>query len=65
MNRLLIPAMISLVAFACQTKNEMRTIGTIERLDPALDSIISPDAVVEIVADEFEWTEGPLYSRVI
>lgn len=61
MNRLFIPAVILLVAFACQTKNEMRTIGTIERLDPALDSIISPDAAVEIVADEFEWTEGPLW----
>lgn len=37
------------------------TIGTIERLDPALDAIISKDAVAEIIADGFDWSEGPLW----
>ncbi len=35
--------------------------GPIRRLDPALDSIVAPDATVEKVADGFEWTEGPLW----
>lgn len=35
--------------------------GSIERLDPELDKIISPDAVVEVLADSFSWAEGPLW----
>ena len=38
-----------------------KTTGTIERLDPALDKIISPDAKAEIIADGFEWSEGSLW----
>ena len=37
------------------------TIGFIERLDPALDAIISADAKAEIIADGFDWSEGPLW----
>lgn len=36
-------------------------IGTIERYDPALDEIISPDAKIEIIADGLTWSEGPLW----
>src|SRR3989337_622685 len=35
--------------------------GDIERFDPALDKIISPDAKAEIIADGFEWSEGLLW----
>ena len=37
------------------------TIGTIERLDPALDELVSPDATMEIVAEGFDWSEGPVW----
>lgn len=33
----------------------------VERIDPALDQIISLDAEVEILAEGFDWTEGPLW----
>lgn len=36
-------------------------LGSIDRLDPALDSLISPAAQLEIIADGFEWTEGPVW----
>lgn len=36
-------------------------LGTIERVDSALDSLISPDSQMEIIADGFEWTEGPVW----
>lgn len=36
-------------------------LGSIERLDPTLDSLISPEAQLEILADGFEWTEGPVW----
>jgi len=44
-------------------KQEMKykSIGTIERLDPALDNIISVNAKAEIIAEGFEWSEGPLW----
>src|SRR6185436_18690937 len=38
-----------------------KTIGSIERFDPALDNIISSNARPEIIADGFEWSEGPLW----
>jgi gluconolactonase len=38
-----------------------RNTGTIERFDPALDNIISANAKPEIIAEGFEWSEGPLW----
>ena len=35
--------------------------GTVERLDPALDALIGPDAVVEKIADGFQFIEGPVW----
>src|SRR5437899_647735 len=40
---------------------EPRTTGTIERLDPALDALVPPDAQMEIVIDGIQWCEGPLW----
>jgi gluconolactonase len=37
------------------------TIGTIERNDPALDDLIPVDAVPEVLAEGFEWSEGPVW----
>jgi gluconolactonase len=37
------------------------TVGRIERLDPRLDALIPPGAVVEKIADGNVWTEGPLW----
>jgi gluconate:H+ symporter, GntP family len=35
----------------------------IERLDPALDELIAPDATVEILAEGYDWSEGPVFVR--
>ncbi len=35
--------------------------GRVERLDPRLDALIAPDAVLERVVDGQDWTEGPLW----
>lgn len=37
------------------------TVGTLQRFDPALDAIVSPHAKAEIIADGFDWSEGPLW----
>jgi gluconolactonase len=38
-------------------------IGRIERLDPALDALVPPDARIELLADGFAWTEGPVWRK--
>jgi gluconolactonase len=38
-----------------------KMIGTIERIDPALDNIISANAKVEVIAEGFDWSEGPVW----
>lgn len=34
---------------------------TIERLDPALDTLLPPNTAVEQLAEGFEWAEGPVW----
>ena len=38
-------------------------MGTIERLDPALDALIPPGASIEKLASGFAWAEGPVWVR--
>ncbi len=38
-----------------------RAIGSIERLDPMIDQLIATDATIEVVADGFAWSEGPVW----
>lgn len=52
---------ISILGIFLSCNHEPKTIGTIERIDPALDSIISKDAKIEIIADSSDWSEGPLW----
>ena len=66
---LLLPLFLSL---ACQSNNNTNppkspvaasgTLGTIERLDPALDALLAKDARVEILAKGTDWAEGPVWS---
>ncbi|TWU48380.1 Gluconolactonase precursor [Rubripirellula reticaptiva] len=37
------------------------TLGRIERLDPALDSLVAATAKIEVLASGFTWTEGPVW----
>ncbi len=37
------------------------TAGKIEHLHPTLDSIVPPDAKIEVLADGFKWSEGPVW----
>lgn len=52
----------ALVLEGCKTEN-METIGHVERLDPGLDKLIPKpeDTGAEIIAEGFEWSEGPLW----
>ena len=48
-----------LLITACKAPE--KSIGSVERIDPALDAIVSADAKVEILGEGFDWSEGPLW----
>ncbi len=53
---------ILLVALAaCTAPKEKKYIGSVERLDPALDQLIAPETQPEIIGEGFEWSEGPVW----
>jgi gluconolactonase len=35
----------------------------VERLDPALDTLIAPDAKIETLAEGYDWSEGPIWVK--
>ncbi|MFN9346155.1 MAG: SMP-30/gluconolactonase/LRE family protein, partial [Planctomycetota bacterium] len=43
------------------TQTPLRTLGTIERLKPEFDKLLPADSKLEVLADGFTWTEGPLW----
>ncbi len=59
--KIFIPLLIIIAMAACRDKQSYKTTGSIERIDPSLDSIINADAKPEIIAEGFEWSEGPVW----
>ncbi len=57
---LLLVAMTTHDAFS---QSPPKTIGSIERLDPALDALVPTDAKIEVVGDGLTWAEGPVWVR--
>src|SRR3982750_4008276 len=55
----LIVSMLAVALFACGKKEKLT--GTIERIDPAFDALVDSDAKVEVIAEGFDWSEGPLW----
>jgi len=55
---LLLTLLVGSMIFA---QSPMRTLGKIERFDPQLDSLLDSNAKLEILADGFTWTEGPVW----
>lgn len=53
--------LIFFAMISCNSKEQNKTVGIIERTDPALDSVISVNTGAEIIAEGFEWSEGPLW----
>jgi gluconolactonase len=53
------PAMTEKPARTAQSVS--RTTGAIERLDAGLDKLILPAAPIEVIAEGFDWSEGPLW----
>lgn len=43
------------------TDMERETVGGVRRLSPEMDAIIAPGARVEVLAEGFDWAEGPVW----
>jgi gluconolactonase len=54
-------AAVSSTATRGDDKKAPKTLGKIERVDPAFDELIGRDAVLEVLADGHVWTEGPVW----
>ncbi len=52
-------SLAAITAFAADPVPEFK--GSIERLDPALDALLAPDAKIEVLASGFNWSEGPVW----
>lgn len=58
---LLTTGSVILILLASCTTQKYPTTGSIDRLSPELDQIIAPGTLPEILAEGFEWSEGPLW----
>jgi gluconolactonase len=59
---LFVPSMAVAAEKAAASKT-YPSFGKIERMDPRLDQIIPKDAVLEKLAEGFDWSEGPVWDR--
>jgi gluconolactonase len=50
-----------LAASTCEGQRTYKSIGMVERYDSSINNILSPTAKAEIIAEGFEWSEGPLW----
>ena len=46
---------------ACAAEPAPPTIGSVQRLGPDMDALVPPGARIEVIAEGFEWSEGPLW----
>lgn len=56
-----LPIFFLLFSFNVMSQGTYPTTGSIERIDPKMNSLIAPNAVIEVLSNGFIWTEGPLY----
>jgi gluconolactonase len=52
---------ILFVLASCAGTQEYPKTGSVVRLSPGLDQVIAPGERAEIIAEGFEWSEGPLW----
>ncbi len=54
---------VLLLGAAVRGDDAGKTLGTIERLDPAFDKLVPKDAKLEILAGGSIWVEGPCWIK--
>src|SRR5579862_9481492 len=69
MKKTVLPLAVALLAIGCSSSTnpasvpakETSGVGSIVRLDPAFDALVPPDAHIEKLAGDFQFTEGPVW----
>lgn len=56
-------ALVPAAATHARPDEKKMTIGSIDRKHPKLDELIPKDAVIEVLAGGFKWTEGPVWDK--
>src|SRR5262245_53866788 len=56
-------ALLVCLPLLADDETKKTAIGTIERIDPALDDLIPKGATLERLAGGFAWTEGPTWVK--
>ena len=52
---------LATVGLEGQTMTTPKTIGSLIKADPRFDTLIPPDATIEVLAGGLDWTEGPVW----
>jgi gluconolactonase len=60
---LLVTVLTSLGQAEARKADPPKTLGTIERLDPAFDKLIPKNASLEVLVEGHDWTEGPVWVK--
>ena len=67
---LLASAVVTAITFSSMPAGEAMSVQStfpkppgIERLDPALDTLVAADATIEVLAGGYDWTEGPVWIK--
>jgi gluconolactonase len=53
--------LLLLIVTGCTIMKDSKTIGSIERLDPSVNSIVKENAKIEVLGEGYEWSEGPVW----
>lgn len=65
MNRLLLVFGLTCVMtnILCAEPAAFKHVGEVKRIDPAIDALVPPDAEIELLAEGFDWSEGPVWVK--
>jgi gluconolactonase len=61
MKKILLIITAATILVCCKSTSEMKTTGSVEKLDPSLESLINNDAKIEVLAEGYKWSEGPVW----
>ena len=50
------------VGLVAHMMNASKTIGSLVKADPRFDTLIAPDTELEVLANGYDWSEGPVWS---
>ena len=59
--KLKIIPLFAICFFGILNSQQKRTIGKIERLLPEINDFVAPESKIEVLAEGFGWSEGPVW----